>query len=72
MRASPSTMLERVSIAFGQMWFAAFDSNVKSSAVIFTVTVVVLFDMQISSALSAFTSNVYKEFKRMEIYNISR
>ena len=72
MRASPSTMLDRVSMAFGQMWFAALESSVKSSAVIFTVTVVVLLDMQISSALSAFTGNVYKEVKGEKVYNVSR
>lgn len=44
----------------------------KSSAVIFTVTVVVRFDMQISSALSAFTGNVYKDFKGTEVYNASQ
>jgi hypothetical protein len=42
-RASPSTTLERVNTAFGHIVSAAFWSNAKSSAVIFTVTDVVLF-----------------------------
>jgi len=65
-------MLERVSMAFGQMWSAALVKSAKSSAVILTVTVVVLFSMQASSVLPPCAGKNYEAYNKYKIYNVTR
>jgi hypothetical protein len=69
MRASPSTILDRVNTAFAQMVSAAFWSNAKSSAVILTVTDVVLF-MCLSSPLGLWLARNLRHLLHLLGYNV--
>ena len=74
MRASPSTMLERVTTALGHAWLAAFVNRARSSSLILIETERLrLGGIQPSSAIHPFYFKEYKELEELKVcYSLCR